>query len=787
MKDQQRQAVADGVYVVLLSTTNENGKVRKTIEQVIVWHKSEEQAMKPRSTTQAMNSADAPAPAAVQDSSGTTGRITKWIATDTLGDSVITEGDGGRIGITSVTPTAILHVDAGQPRVSLANGTDAGTLIQTSGGKGGDANGSNTGGKGADISLLAGNGGDAPLGTSGDGGNVTIQAGSPGSGANTGVSGRVLIAPFVGRVGIGTVSPTEKLTVDGNVQIAGNGNGLKFPDSTVQTTAALTAVTTNATLTGDGSGGAPLGVADQAIDTAQLKDAAVTGLKIAPAQVVKSINTLKDNVTLAAGDNITITPGGQTLTIAATSQGINSVSHNGTLSGDGTTGTPLELSIPLSLSGSDPGPILTVNNGSGGTAITTLGAINTIAHYSIGGNRVLSVAGLSNVFGGANAGVSNTNRNSNSFFGASAGQSNTTGNFNSFVGNMAGQANTTGTGNSFFGSNAGLSNTTGGANAFFGTSAGQSTTTGNRNAFFGGGAGFTNTTGEDDAFFGYHAGLSNNGNSNSFFGSSAGQANTNGVRNSFFGSNTGHSNTTGGFNSFFGGNAGLSNTIGGSNSFFGANAGESNTTGEQNSFFGRDAGQANTTGNLNSFFGGLAGEHTTSFNNSFFGALAGRFNTTGLSNSFFGEEAGLSNTTGSVNSFYGNFAGGNNSTGNHNSFFGQGAGDANTSGSHNTFIGALSDGTANLDNATAIGYRAKVEQNNSLVLGSINGVNGANATVKVGIGTTEPQARLQVNQGDIYVGSPGQGIILKSPNGATCRKMTINNAGNPVSTAVPCP
>ena len=59
----------------------------------------------------------------------------------------------------------------------------------------------------------------------------------------------------------------------------------------------------------------------------------VTGAKIASGQVVKSVNSLTDNVTLAAGSNITITPTGNTLTIASTSGGV------------GGSGTP--NSIPL--------------------------------------------------------------------------------------------------------------------------------------------------------------------------------------------------------------------------------------------------------------------------------------------------------------------------------------------------------------------------------------------------------------------------------------------------------
>jgi len=71
-------------------------------------------------------------------------------------------------------------------------------------------------------------------------------------------------------------------------------------------------------------------------------------------------------------------------------------------------------------------------------------------------------------------------------------------------------------------------------------------------------------------------------------------------------------------------------------------------------------------------------------------------------------------------------------------------------------------------------------------LGSINGANGATADTLVGIGTTAPKAKLDVTGGNILVGTPGQGIILKSPNGTTCRLLSIDNAGNLITSVTPC-
>lgn len=53
--------------------------------------------------------------------------------------------------------------------------------------------------------------------------------------------------------------------------------------------------------------------------------------------------------------------------------------------------------------------------------------------------------------------------------------------------------------------------------------------------------------------------------------------------------------------------------------------------------------------------------------------------------------------------------------------------------------------------------------------------------------SSDPPPKLKVSGGDILVGSPGQGIILKSPSGGTCRLLSLDNAGALVLAPVSCP
>lgn len=144
----------------------------------------------------------------------------------------------------------------------------------------------------------------------------------------------------LGKIGIGTQTPTSLLTVRGMIETT--LGGYKFPDGTVQTTAGISFVTHDATLAGLGTAASPLGIAAGGVQTVHLANNAVTAPKIANGTVVRSLNGLFDNLLLAAGTNITITPTGNTLTISSPNS-LTAVAHGSTLTGNGTSDSPLDV------------------------------------------------------------------------------------------------------------------------------------------------------------------------------------------------------------------------------------------------------------------------------------------------------------------------------------------------------------------------------------------------------------------------------------------------------------
>ena len=95
-------------------------------------------------------------------------------------------------------------------------------------------------------------------------------------------------------------------------------------------------------------------------------------------------------------------------------------------------------------------------------------------------------------------------------------------------------------------------------------------------------------------------------------------------------------------------------------------------------------------------------------------------------------------------------------------------------GFYNTFLGASTAvGTSTISNATAIGNQAEVDTSNTLVLGSINGVNQSTNDTNVGIGTTHPSHRFEVN-----VGNAGAAQVAVSSTGTDSAISLMNANGH---------
>jgi hypothetical protein len=221
---------------------------------------------------------------------GTTNQIAKFTSGTEIGSAQLTEDGGGNVGIGTATPTAKLdvsktgsdgeifnfHGPSGVTgHVSQYSGyqywtTDNGNMVLGSGTgnsvslmtnnsikmmvdpTGNIGIGTNTPSARLDVSKTGSDGEifnfHGPSGVTGhvsqysgyqywttDNGNMVLGSGTDNSvSLMTNNSVKMMVDP-TGKVGIGTTVPTSKLTVEGNVQVSGSGNGIVFPDGSSMT------------------------------------------------------------------------------------------------------------------------------------------------------------------------------------------------------------------------------------------------------------------------------------------------------------------------------------------------------------------------------------------------------------------------------------------------------------------------------------------------------------------------------------------------------------------------
>ena len=148
---------------------------------------------------------------------------------------------------------------------------------------------------------------------------------------------------------------------------------------------------------------------------------------------------------------------------------------------------------------------------------------------------------------------------------------------------------------------------------------------------------------------------------------------------------------------------------------------------------------------------------TSGSQNTYIGIYAGYANTDGSYNTFIGPSAGSQGTTGSFNNYFG-YESGNYSTGNFNNFFGYGSGFGNIQGSNNLFLGNYigQDTTASYKILIGSGYYPNIfdapDSNKSKQFAVGLNTTGTsqywlvgNENFNVGIGTTNPQTKLEIN------------------------------------------
>jgi hypothetical protein len=352
----------------------------------------------------------------------------------------------------------------------------------------------------------------------------------------------------------------------------------------------ITQVSPGTGLSGGGtSGNVTLGIARAGVGATQIAANAVTAGAIASGQVVKSVNGLYDAVTLSAGSNVTITPSGNTLTIASTGGPPTGPA------GGGLSGTYPNPSV-VSSNANTPNAIVS-RDGSGSFSAQSLSLAGTLSLPSTNSTGIAGVITISGAYFLHAYGYGST------FLGQGAGNFTLTGSSNTGVGNDALFSLTDGSYNTAVGSGALAFNTTGAGNAAFGT---QSLVgnNGSYNSAFGLATMSSNVDGSNNAALGSGALYAiNHGNRNSALGDDALHANVNGDDNVAVGASALFSQVF----PNFGVNVPSRNTALGASALYSTND-PSSVTAKENAAVGFRSLYSNTTGSGNTAIGVESGD-----------------------------------------------------------------------------------------------------------------------------------------------------------------------------------
>ncbi len=537
-------------------------------------------------------------------------------------------------------------------------------------------------------------------------------------------------------------------------------------------------VATNATLSGNGTSGNLLGIAQQgATNNQALK---WNGASWAPGNDIdaQTLNISGSSLSISNGNTVTLPTGGGsgTVTSIATGTGLTGgpITTTGTISiaNTGITAStygnlsnyptftvnnqgqltsagiqPLPSSLPPNgtaagdLSGTYPNPTV--------AKIQNVGIVNTmptngqILTYN-GSNW--APASSSSGSGWSLTGNSGTNPSTN-FIGTTDNQSLVFKVNNQKAGILEANYDNTGFGfqslnslstgsnNVADGYQALFSNSTGSNNTAIGLQALYSNNSGFYNTAFGAQALYNNISSNWNTGVGYKTLFSNTGISNTAIGAFALQNNTTSSGNTANGYQSLSANTTGSYNVATGSNSMFNNQTGNNNSAFGYSAlystlsdnntamgyaaAGNNQTGERNSSFGVSSLNNNNLGSYNSAFGYQSLYSNTASQNTGYGYQSLYANSTGQNNVAMGYAALHDITSGNQNIAIGNATYSTATTANNVTIIGGAAGSGCNCNDANTFIGAYTNSNTNgVSNSTALGYSAYVTGSNQIHIGN---------------------------------------------------------------------